>query len=238
MKRIVQLSVLWASVCAALGQGQVFFAVPNANANVEGNSSASEPFNSPSFRMQMVISASQIAISTGASGRVERIYFRIDGLSSDNVLYSFGGCSVTLSTTLRSPDGLSSVFADNVGANAATIYNGAASFGGLYQPGANPQPFGQYIQATSPFWYIPSQGNLLLDIRARSGQTFFPGALDAQSVIGDSVSRVFANLELLNSGTVDSLGLVTRVDFTVIPEPSTWMLVTLGLALTLIFRRK
>ena len=118
-----------------------------------------------------------------------------------------------------------------------TIFNGAMSFGGVLQPGADPQPFHQTILAFSPFWYNPQQGNLLLDIRGRSGQVFFPGTLDAQSVFGDSISRVYANSELLTSGIADTLGLVTRFDMLVVPEPSTWALLLTGSALLALYRR-
>src|SRR6185369_2359342 len=134
----------------------------------------------------------------------------------------FGGGSVTASLTPVMPDGLSSVFANNVGANPVTIYSGAMGFGGTSQPGS-PQPFVQTIIATSPFWYVPSQGNLLLDMAGAGGQPFLPGALDAQFVTGDSVSRVFALNGNSLAGTPDSLGLITRIDFTVIPEPSSWL---------------
>ena len=90
---------------------------------------------------------------------------------------------------------------------------------------------------TTPFWYRPEQGNLLLDIKGRSGLTVFPGALDAQSALGDSISRVFANSEILTSGTADTLGLVTRFNMTVVPEPSTWALLLTGSALLALYRR-
>ena len=236
MKKLIPILLLWSSALAALAQGVVV--VPNGFATVEGNSSTSDPFTSSSFRLQMVIDASQFAIPPGASGRINSISFRIDGSSSGNVIYSFGGGSVTASTTTRAPDGLSSVFADNIGANPVTIFNGGLGIGNFYAAGANPQPFGGGVEATTAFWYRPSQGNLLLDIRGRSGQVLFPGALDAQSVVGDSISRVFANSELLASGTADTLGLVTRFDFTVVPEPSTWILASLGLATLLILKMR
>ena len=234
MKRMVQLGLLLAGVRCLWSATIV---VPNGNAGVEGNSSMSEVFTQSSFRLQMVFDASQFPIPQGASGRIDSIWFRLDSATTPNPTMFFGGGSVTASLTPVMPDSLSSVFANNVGANAVTIYNGAIGYGGTSQPGS-PQPFVQTIIATSPFWYVPSQGNLLLDIRGRSGQAFLPGALDAQSTFGDSVSRVFANSELLTSGTADTIGLITRIDFTVIPEPSTWMLAILGLGIFFVFRRR
>jgi hypothetical protein len=165
------------------------------------------------------------------------IYFRIDGASTENALSDFGGSSVTLSITPRGPDNLSPVFADNVGANPITIFNGALVLGAGHIPGAAPQPFALSI-FSHPFNYSPSQGNLLVDIRGRSGQVLFPGALDAQSTSGDSISRVFANSELLTAGTADTLGLAMRFDFVVVPEPTPLRLIILGLAATAVFRRR
>lgn len=238
MKKIIQILLVFGSAYAAFGQGTTRIAVPNTLANVEGNSSVNDFLSSSSFRMQIVFDASQFAIPAGASGRINSLSFRLNGASSDAVQYVFGGGSVTASTTTRTPDGLSPVFADNVGLDAVTIFNGAVAYGAAYQPGQSPQPFAQNIGATTAFWYMPSQGNLLLDIRGRSGQTLFAGGLDAQSTVGDSISRVFATSELFASGTADSLGLVTRFDFTVVPEPSTWALLIVGITVFGFSQRK
>ncbi len=237
MKRILQVFLLLGSACAALAQGTTQIVVPNNLANVEGNSSMSEVFTSSSFRLQMVFDASQFAIPPGASGRIDGISFRIDGAAGGNVAYSFGGGSVTASLTPVGPDGLSPIFANNVGANPVTIFNGAMGFGGFYVPGANPQPFSSPIGTQVPFWYMPSQGNLLLDIRGVNGQTVFPGGLDAVSASGDSVSQVVALSNFASSGTPDTLGLVTRFEFTVVPEPSSCLLLLIGIVVLALSRR-
>ena len=228
-----KLMAVWlASVAMALGQGSVV--VPNGFGNVEGNSSTSDPFSSSSFRFQQVFSASQFGSSPFL---INSISFRIDGASSGNVLYSFGGGAVQLSTTTRTPDSLSPVFADNIGSDVATVRSGAFSFGGLFQSGANPQPFGQTI-STDPFFYNPAAGNLLVDIIAGGGLTLFPGSLDAQNTFGDSISRVYANTAGASSGSADTLGLVTRFNVTGVPEPSTWLLLLLGSGAAFIFKRR
>ena len=238
MKRIIPMFLCLASVLAALAQGTTQIVVPNALANVEGNSGTSDPFTSSSFRLQMVFDASQFAIPAGASGRIDRISFRDDGASAGPVGFSFGGGSIQFSTTSRTPDSLSPTFADNIGSDATTVRNGAMPISGLFQSGANPQPFGSGITMTAPFWYNPQHGNLLLDITGAGGLTIFPGSLDAQSTVGDSVSRVFALNGNSLSGTADTLGLVTRFDMTVIPEPATWMLALFGSAILIFFRRR
>ena len=214
--------------------------VPGGLANVEGNSRATEPFNSTSFRFQQVFDASQFAFVGGATARIDRISLRIDGASVHDVALSFGGSSVQLSTTLRTPDGLSPIFADNRGSDGVTIWNGGLSLGGVAQPGAMPQnwPFAGLIPVFTPFYYIPSHGNLLLDVAASGGQPFLPGSLDAHSVTGDSMSWVWSADGNSASGTLSTLGLVTRFDITVVPEPSVWLLVGLGLIVMGAVRRR
>src|SRR2546423_12678815 len=77
--------------------------VPNGLANVEGNSSMSDPFNSQSFRYQQVFDASQFAFLGGGTARIDTLSFRIDGASTNDVILFFGGASVVLSTTQRKP---------------------------------------------------------------------------------------------------------------------------------------
>jgi hypothetical protein len=239
MKRLMSMLGISAA-CAALAQ-PVQVVVPGGLGNVEGNTNMSDFLNASSFRMQMVFDASQftgLGSGPGISNRISSISFRIDGASTSTVLYSFGGASVTLSTIPRAPDNLSAVFADNVGSDAVTIYSGGQPFGSAYFPGASPQPFAETLLGINPFYYSPSQGNLLVDIRGVEGQTLFPGALDAQEGIGDSVSRVFAVGNLASMGTPDTLGLVTRFNITVIPEPSPSLLAGIGLVLAALIRRR
>jgi hypothetical protein len=213
--------------------------VPNNLANVEGNSSVSEPFNSTSFRFQQVFDASQFAIPPGASGLVTSISFRVDGTTTSNVLLFFGGSSWTLSTTTREPDGLSSVFADNARADAVTVRNGAFGFGGNPPTPGMPGEFqNPTVTLTSEFYYIPSQGNLLLDVSGAGGQVFLPGSLDAHAVVGDSISWVWSADGNSPSGIANTLGLVTRFDIAVVPEPSAWLLAVVGLGMLAVLKRR
>ena len=230
--------LLLLQTCVALAQPIQSVAVPNALATIEGNSSTSDPFTSTSFRFQQVFDASQFAFLPGYAV-ITGIGFRVDVASTMGAAFFFAGSTIKLSTTTRAPDGLSSVFSDNVGADADTIFNGVIGLGSDYQAGANPQPFNpNNIGTTTPFYYFPQHGNLLLDIRVVGGQVLFPGSLDSQNAVGDSVSRVFAASNLAASGTADTLGLVAQFQFVAIPEPSTSALAILGAGMTMLFLRR
>jgi hypothetical protein len=146
-------------------------------------------------------------------------------------LPSIANIRIDLSTTSIAPDALSTTFANNVGANDVTVFNGSLSLSSLFTgPAGGPKAFDIVINLTTPFAYNPASGNLLLDVRDVSGASaaFF---MDAQSTLGDSVSRAFTD----NSGTVndatgvtDTLGLVTQFTLTPVPEPGTMFLLAAG----------
>jgi hypothetical protein len=240
LKASVQFGLLLLSVCSALAQ-RVEAVVPGNLANVEGDTSVNDFLSASSLRMQMVYDASQFSVlpnTPDLTNSINSIWFRLDGVPAFDPHYLFLGASVTLSITPRGPDGLSPIFADNVGANPVTVFNGSLGFGAAYQPGMSPQPFAETITLTTPFFYSPSQGNLLVDIAASGGQVLFPGALDAQLASGDPVSRVFSPNGNSSTGTPDTLGLVTRFNIAVIPEPAMVFLVAAGLVLLLVFKHR
>ncbi len=219
---------------------QVQIVVPGDLATKEGDSSILEPFNSSSFRFQQVFDASQFAIPEGKFARIASISFRLDGGNSAGVLLNaFGGGFVGLSTTLRNPDELSTVFSENIGSDYLTLYEGAFSIGGSFQPGEAPQPWGQTIPVRSrEFYYDPSQGNLLLDVGGFGRGIFRPGSMDATDVRGNSVSWVWSSDGNSLSGTAETRGMVARFGITLVPEPSVWAILISGLALALVFRRR
>jgi Dockerin type I domain len=124
-------------------------------------------------------------------GLINRIAFRGHGPG-----VPFSGAvaqlQVNLSTTSKAPDGLSSTFAGNVGADDTQVFSGpfqtAITFNG------DPGNFEVVVNFTTPFFYNPSKGNLLLDIRNTQGGVEVPPndqELDGTSATGDSVSRVY-----------------------------------------------
>src|SRR4029077_18250886 len=193
--------------------------VPNQWTAVQGDTGNLFPFfSSQPIRYQQVFGASQFSRLNPGGGLINRIAFRGHGPG-----VSFTGTvaqlQVNLSTTSRSPDNLSSTFADNVGADDTQVFSGPFQAAVTYT--GDPTNFEVVINFTTPFFYDPAKGNLLLDVRNTQGSTEVPPLdqeLDAPSAVGDSVSRVYNYGDVTaatagQSGGVDekdSSGLITR----------------------------
>jgi hypothetical protein len=140
---------------------------------------------------------------------------------------------VKVSTALKARDNLSAVFAENVGTDETLVF-GPQNYitpGPISPSCPNPQTFatGQEINMDMPFFYDPARGNLLLDMRHLGNSWRFGNnppdppidsqKLDAQTILGDSVSRVAAFSVTANTAEiVDTTGLVTQFQFDPIPS--------------------
>ncbi len=193
--------------------------IPGELENVDGNSENIFPFGLGlgfSFRYQQVYSATEFDPS--APLLITEIRFRPDfavGSSFDTVLPEV---QISLSTTPSSPDLLSSVFADNVGADETIVFDGVLPLSSNAS-GSGPLDFDVVITLDTPFVYDPLEGDLLLDVRNYGGGGSV-GALDANNDPVDSISRVttsFASgLDGVNNVMADlndSFGLVTKLVF-------------------------
>ena len=98
--------------------------------------------------------------------------------------------SVSLSTSRRSFDNLSTTYSDNVGLDAVTVFDGQWSFS---SPAPQNQgvvnPFDITLRLTTPFRYDPALGSLLVDLKvsASSNGPWVDNALSAN----DQSARVF-----------------------------------------------
>src|SRR5262249_54418855 len=141
--------------------------VPNEWSTAQGDAGNLLPlFSAQPIRYQQVFDASQFSRLNPGGGLINRIAFRGHGPG-----VPFTGTAaqlqVNLSTTNKTPDGLSSTFADNVGADDAQVFSGPLSAAITFT--GNPTNFEVVINFTTPFFYNPAKGNLLLDVRNSQG---------------------------------------------------------------------
>ena len=166
--------------------------VPNQWTAVQGDTGNLFPlFSSQPIRYQQVFDASQFSRLSPGGGLINRIAFRGHGPGVPFTA-TVPQLQVNLSTTSKMPDGLSSTFADNVGSDDTQVFSGplqtAVTFAG------DATNFEVVVNFTTPFFYDPAEGNLLLDIRNSQGGVEVPPndqELDGTSASGDSVSRVY-----------------------------------------------
>jgi hypothetical protein len=231
MKRLPLLGLVALSLAVTAGPaaGQVIV-VPNSLTTVDGGTFNGSPlFVTGGQRQQQVYAASQFA----APINIGQITFRPEAICVP-FTQTWTNVLVTLSTTTAAPDGLSTTFASNVGADSTVVYSGAItlSTANTVGPGST-RNFDININLQTPFAYNPAGGNLLLDIRNNSPESHAgPFIMDAHSVTGDSISRVVgaAGDPGAVTGTANTLGLVTRfTGAAAVPEPTTLALGAVGL---------
>jgi hypothetical protein len=206
--------------------------VPNSLASVEGNASLFTPFNLTAInvttaRYQEVFAASNFTALTGG-GSITAIAFRPDGASGSAFVAPDVPLRIDLSTTSAAPDAMSTTFANNVGADDTIVRSGDVAMSSAFTgPAGGPKDFDIVITFTTPFFYDPALGNLLLDVRAAAGSRTTP--FDAQNSTGDAISIISAFDQNATTGQQSSLGLVAQFTFgAAAPEPP---VVCVGLSL-------
>lgn len=235
MRLLIASCLLFSSSYANAQESKVV--VPSSTTNVDGNNNNVAPFGirtHRTMRYQQIYSATEFE----RLGKITQLSFRVDGglFIGFTPTISIANIQISLSTSSREPDELSATFAENIGSDNTLVYDGSltlTSDASGFPMGA--REFDVHIDLQTPFDYNPNLGNLLLDVSNFSGGTGnLP--LDAEEVLGDSISRIFAHDVNATEGTASLQLAPTRAlvtQFTVvIPEPSTILLAavaTIGL---------
>lgn len=186
--------------------------VPNQWSTAFGDTGNLFPlYSDQPIRYQQVFDSSQFSRLNPGGGLITRIAFRGHGPG-----VPFTGTlpqlQVNLSTTGQSPDSLSSTFADNVGSDDKQVFSGPLPTAVTFTGDAT--NFEVVINLTTPFFYDPTKGNLLLDVRNTQGGTEVPPLqqeLDGTLATGDSVSRAY-NYGDATATTVGQSGGVDEKD--------------------------
>jgi hypothetical protein len=224
--------------------------VPNSMITTEGEQHNIFPFlevsGTDQMRYQQVFAATEFSAFTGPMW-ISRVAFRPDAVYRTTGTYVIPDIQINLSTTNKQPDALESMFALNTGPDNTVVYNrGALSLSSnATGPTSGPLDFDIIITFHTPFLYDPNAGNLLLDVRTYqigdiSSNVYL--ILDAQDTPNDSISRLYSRNVYDDYGTTGaswvSLGLIAQFTAEPIPEPSTMVLLGVGLVVLVHLRRK
>ncbi len=240
------VALMFASLLGVACPANADIVVPNANASVAGNTDNRFPFLvSGGMTYEQVFAASQFSSLSGPT-LLTGIDFRNGDFVNEPFSATISNIVLTLSTVSIAPDGLSSNFASNIGANNTSVFDGSLTLSSTDAAGpGNTYAFDIDIVFQTPFLYDPAAGNLLLYVNNISGASDDIGTdfFDSVNATGDSVSRVFGSegVSSATTGTVDSLGLIA--DFqtsspTQVPEPVTVTIFGAGIAGVVALRRR
>jgi hypothetical protein len=234
---ILACACLAACLPCIFAQGTAWLGyVPGESPTVEGDSFLQQPFRFPSSRFQQIYSSSSFSNLAGSQGvYIGTVYFRLDSRPNNVINGYYTNFQINLSTTLRPPEGLSPVFSENVGADDTMVFapTTVRYFNGSSM--TNPQASAIGVRFSQDFFYHPTNGNLLLDIRIPNGT--WTAIMDGWNQPGDGISSVFGNFGD-SSGTVSTFGLATLFTGTQVPEPSGIALALIGLTAFALFIRK
>jgi hypothetical protein len=198
----------------------------------EGNAYSDYPFRSPNGRLQQFYPSTAFSSSVTPAIEILSIAFRVNGQGGASLSEAFNRLTVTLSTTTRSMDQMTTSYSQNAGADAVVVFDGPIVFNAPKSSG--PAPFDIRIPLQKGFIYDRTHGNLILDI-SQDRQTGGLGELDAQT---GPYFLLYGTTSVDRGGPLGEL-IPTEFGYTLVPEPPPAALFTPGLLfLAAIFPRK
>jgi hypothetical protein len=228
------LSVL---LCSVAFGGTIV--VPNAETSIPGNSGVGGPISPTPAIAQFLYASGQF---TGPI-EITQISFRASP-GTGPADFAYGNMSAYLSTSPNSTTTVSTTFANNIGPDNTLVFSGTnVVLGDAGCSGSGVCPFDLSINLSTPFYYNPANGSLLLEIVATAledlndGNSYF----DPESFSGPGAMALVyeSGSTTATTGAYFDEGNVTKFTFTAVPEPSSWTMTAIGVATLLgIVRRR
>jgi hypothetical protein len=188
--------------------------VPNSLATNDGNVSLTAPAGGPnSLREMRIYDAAQFGGLSGPSF-LTQFAWRPDTTPGPSGPRSLA-LRIFASTTSRSVAGLSTTFAENIGADNTLVFSGTLIWATANLPGpGNTRQFDVVFPFTTPFLYDPAAGNLLLEMQFTANGE----AIRVDAVSGNSAVNKIQNLGSSTAPTGD-FGIPQVTQFTFEPPP-------------------
>jgi hypothetical protein len=208
--------------------------VPNAYATISGPGAGTTAPFSPNWHWLQVYDAQEFNSAAGDVLRINEIRFRIDEMSTVSSFSTVAkGLSIFMSTTTKTVATASPLFAFNP---ENPLFEALPSTD-LPMNGSRTSAtsFDVVIPIPNRYEYDRRVGNLLVDIRSVGG-----GGVPFLDLQGSDSTFVVSGPLDSDVGTKSGIGLVTRFEYQVVPEPSSVILFLSGGAslLTLAAKRR
>lgn len=169
MPRLLLLTALASSLASLSAQTAIV--LPNGYAAVEGSSSSVHPWadaNWSSHLMTVYDAADLVAQGVTGPVLITELRFRPDATTSGSWLARTSpDVKIDLSTCPVDYTAITTTFAANRGVDVRRVFEGAVTIpaGSI---GPNPQPWYVTIPFSTPFFYDPSAGDLVVEVRRDS----------------------------------------------------------------------
>ncbi len=147
-------------------------------------------FSEANFRHQQVYGSNEFP---GGPILIRELRFRPDRVHGNAFTTTVSNIRVKLSTTQRSPTGLSSSYADNAGPDDTIAFQGSLPLSSQFQGPVNgPKAFDMIVPLSQPFFYDPANGHLVVDLQNISGSS---ASRTSGQFSPDNAGRVLGALE-------------------------------------------
>lgn len=190
------------------------------------------PFDQPGARWQQTYMSSEFSAASGNVIQIDEIRFRIDESTALGSAFStvVPGLNIFMSTTTRTFDSASAAFSQNGDGNLFQVLP-STDFP-LSGSRSSATSFDVVIPLPNKFDYDRSAGNLLVDIRVPQGSGL--PFLDQQIGVQGATFGIGGSIAAPN-GTKTMQGLITRFEYSVVPEPKPiFLMIPAALALIIV----
>lgn len=195
------------------------------------------PFSSPGdIRSQQIYSPSLFPVLP-APGQA----YQLDGVAFRLSSHSIGGFSSQatfdrVEVRISSSSGpFTSSLNQNHSANMIVVYDQRTTLQGRVPPGTTPSEFDLHLSFSTPFYYSPSDGSLVLEVRKYGGRSPILSTLAGADIPG--VTYYYGTIDGSFTDTSGRIGLETRFQYQVVPEPSFFVLLAFAMCILLAVRR-
>jgi len=181
------LPVAVIGLVATSGAQSLSVTVPNYHENTDSARQSGFPFGYSAGRTQQLIHGDQVATSVGL---IHEFSYRQDAwLSPTAKGRQIPRVIVTMGTTSVQPGNMSLDFAANRTPAMTKVFDGPLT---LPAPGTgSPRPFDIRIKLSAPYAYLPTQGNLLLELEIPGKGTLTGYVVDAAVAIPGGSNTTF-----------------------------------------------